>query len=69
MSTEELKWANQLFWMVKGHLIPDSWSESEIRKVEHSYFSRLWGNHEATIHLEGFDTAWNQRYGKKVDKL
>lgn len=61
MTQEELKWANQLFWMVKGHLIPESWPESEIRKIEHSYFNRLWGNHEAMIHLEGFEAAWDQR--------
>lgn len=63
MTSVELKWANQLFWMVKGHLIPDSWPESEIRKIEQSYFKRLWGNHEAHIHLEGFETAWENRHG------
>lgn len=65
MTLEELKWANQLFWMVKGHLIPDSWSESEIRKIEHGYFTRLWGNHEATVHLEGFEAAWQSKMKKE----
>lgn len=68
MTQEELKWANQLFWMVKGHLIPESWPELEIRKIEHSYFNRLWGNHEAMIHSEGFDAAWEQRYGNLKDR-
>lgn len=64
MTQAELKWANQLFWQVKGHLIPDSWSLSEIRKIEESYFNRLWGNHEAVVHLEGFEEAWNKKYNK-----
>lgn len=65
MTLEERKWANQLFWMVKGHLIPDSWPESEIKKIEYSYFNRLWGNHEAVIHLEGFEAAWSKKYGQQ----
>ena len=63
MTVEERKWANQLFWMVKGHLIPDSWPESEIRIIEQSYFKRLWGNHEALYHLEGFEEAWEKKHG------
>ena len=63
MTLEERKWANQLFWMVKGHLIPDSWPESEIRIIEQSYFKRLWGNHEALYHLEGFEAAWEKKHG------
>jgi hypothetical protein len=62
MTQVEFKSANQIFWQVKGHLIPDSWSVLEIRKVEESYFKRLWGNHEANIHLDGFEEAWSKKY-------
>jgi len=61
MTEKELKYANMLFWQVKGHLIPESWPISEIKKIEESYFNRLWGNHEASIHLEGFEEAWEDR--------
>ena len=61
MTEAELKFANRLFWQVKGHLIPLTWSVSEIRKIEKSYFERLWGNHEAEIHLVGFEDAWKAR--------
>lgn len=64
MTKPELKWANKLFWMVKGHLIPDSWSYADIRKMEQSYFARLWGNHEACYHEEGFEEAWREKYGQ-----
>jgi hypothetical protein len=30
--------------------------------MENSYFNRLWGNHEAMIHLEGFEAAWNKKH-------
>lgn len=65
MDQAELKEANRLFWMVKGHLIPDSWSEQDIRSMHDSYFRRMWGNHEAVFHEEGFEAAW----AAKVDKL
>lgn len=65
MTNKELKWANKLFWMVKGHLIPNSWSYSEIRKMEHSYFERLWHDEEAYIYEDGFDQAWEQRHGQQ----
>jgi hypothetical protein len=63
MTQEEFKWANRLFWIVKGHLIPDSWDEQTIIEMEKSYFKRLWGNHEAHFHEEGFEKAWEQKYG------
>lgn len=65
MTLEERKWANQLFWMVKGHLIPDAWPESDIRKMEESYTHRLWGNHEAVYHVDGFEQAWSKKYGQQ----
>jgi len=59
------KEAYRLFWMVKGHLIPAEWAsdEKQVQAVADSYIKRLWGNHEASIHLVGFDEAWEQRYG------
>jgi hypothetical protein len=61
MTEDELKYANMLFWQIKGHLIPLEWSVSDIQAMKNSYFSRLWGNHESSIHLEGFEEAWQKR--------
>jgi hypothetical protein len=61
MSPEDLKEANRLFWIVKGHLIPQVWSEREIQRVYESYFARIWGNHEAVYHEDGFEQAWQER--------
>lgn len=63
MTQEEFKWANQLHWQVKGHLIPKSWCNDhrQVKNMMDSYFKRLWGNHEANIHLEGFEAAWQKR--------
>lgn len=37
------KWANELHWIVKGHLIPKEWADDEqqVRSVFDSYFKRL----------------------------
>ena len=44
--------------------------EEQVRRVFDSYFKRLWGNTEAYIHLEGFEEAWEKRYGKsKIENL
>ena len=59
MSIEQLKEANRLFWIVKGHLIPECWSEVDILNMSDDYLKRIWGNHEATFHEEGFEEAWN----------
>jgi len=50
-----------MFWIVKGHLIPDSWSDEEILKIYDSYFRRMWGNHENCVHEEGFEPAWQEK--------
>lgn len=65
MTYKEFKWANELHWIVKGHLIPTEWAHDleQVKKVKDSYLKRLWGNHEAHIHLEGFEQAWEQKYG------
>jgi hypothetical protein len=61
ISEQDLKFINSLYWRVKGQLIPLSWSEQDILKIEQSYFVRVWGNHENHIHLEGFEEAWRKR--------
>lgn len=68
MSPEEFKEANRLMWMVKGHLIPKEYSESDIESVLRSYFARLWHNEEAYVNEEGFEEAWEKRYGIKQNK-
>lgn len=47
--------------MVKGHL--DTTEETILASYE-GYFRRLWGNHEACYHEEGFEEA----YQKVLDK-
>ena len=64
MTYFQLKEANRFYWMVKGQLIPESWRESDIMKTYESYFARIWGNHEAYIHEDGFEKAWNLRQYK-----
>lgn len=61
MTYFKLKEANRFYWMVKGQLVPESWSEDQIEKMYDSYFRRLWGNHEACVHEVGFEAAWQQR--------
>lgn len=66
MTQAELKEANRLFWMVKGHLIPDSWNKQDILAMQDSYMRRMWGNHEAVVHEEGFEAAWLAKTSKAL---
>lgn len=50
----DLKEICKVFWMVKGHLV----EEKTMRESYPGYFKRLWGNHEAIYHEEGFEDAW-----------
>jgi len=52
------KEAYRLFWMVKGHL---NASHETIMSSADGYFKRLWGNHEACYHEEGFEEAYKKR--------
>jgi len=52
------KEAYRLFWMVKGHL---NASHETIMSSADGYFKRLWGNHEACYHEEGFEEAYKNR--------
>ena len=54
-----LKEAHFIHWCVKGHLIPDEWSDNDIVKMYDSYFKRLWGNNERMLYCyESFEEAW-----------
>lgn len=68
MTWYQIKEANRLYWIVKGQLIPESWSEKDIEETYHSYIQRLWGNHEANVHSVGFEAAWAARQAKKFNK-
>lgn len=61
MTEQEIKEANRYYWIIKGQLIPTCWSLDQVQSVYYSYFKRIWGNHEAVIHEEGFEEAWQQR--------
>ena len=66
MTYFQRKEANRFYWMVNGHLIPESWSDEDIMKTYESYFARLWGNHERAQHSAlGFEAAWARRQAKK----
>lgn len=39
-----------LYYMVKGQLVPDSWSIKDIQQMEESYTKRLWGNNERQVY-------------------
>ena len=60
MSPEELKDANWLFYVVKGFLIPEDWSEENIRSMVKSYTRRVWHNHETND--AGFEELWAGRH-------
>ena len=61
ITSEFRKEANRLFWMAKGHLIPDGYSDEDIRTVYGQFFKRFWYNNETYIREEGFD----QEYGRR----
>lgn len=62
MTYFQRKEANRLYWMVKGHLIPESWSDKDVMSIYESYITRLWGNHERGVYAtSGFEVAWAKR--------
>lgn len=62
MTYFQRKEANRLYWMVKGHLIPESWPDKEVMSIYDSYMKRLWGNHERAVYgSSGFEAAWAER--------
>ena len=38
------KEVNRFMWILKGHLVPDGYSEQDYLDVHDAYFKRLWGN-------------------------
>ena len=58
------KFANELYFAVKGQLIPDSWSRSDIDKMTESYIKRLWGNCERLPRTTNrFEQVWREKHG------
>ena len=49
-------------WIIKGQLVPDGYSEEDYLEVHDSYLHKIWGNHEASIHEEGFEEAYAEKY-------
>ena len=60
-SPQTRKEANLYYWIVKGSLIPDGWSDREVEGIHESYFKRIWGNHENGVHTDGFEFAYKMR--------
>jgi len=63
------RFQNELMFAVKGQLIPDAYTESDIRYMEQSYLKRLWGNCERLPRSEErFEQAWRQANGQEEIK-
>ncbi|MDA9374114.1 hypothetical protein N9R43_01895 [bacterium] len=61
MDLIELKKVNEMFFAVKGHLFPTTYTVNEMRSVYNSYFTRMWGNNEFYLHVEQFEDVWKNR--------
>lgn len=62
MTQAQLKFANELHYAVKGHLINPSYSQEEVQRISDSYLKRLWGNHERLVYTSAdFEAAWAER--------
>ena len=58
------KWkdANELYFAVKGHLIPSTWDQQSIDSMVNKYIKRLWGNCERMVYCKDkFEKLWNDR--------
>lgn len=60
--------ANRFFWIIKGHLIPESWSDKDVESTYYSYMKRVWHNEESYMHEIGFAQAWAEREAKMKSK-
>ena len=62
-SPEDRKEANRLFWLVKGHLIPEQEPDYIVEGYLKSYFKRLWNNESQCLDMyeEGFAEAYAER--------
>ena len=62
MTESEYKFANELHYAVKGHLINPTYDEAEVKRIADSYLKRLWGNHERLVYTKpDFEKAWEER--------
>ena len=62
MDDEERKFANELHYAVKGHLINPLYNDNVVRQIKDSYLKRLCGNHERLVYCrEHFEKAWAER--------
>lgn len=62
MTEKEIKLANELHFAVKGHLIPEAYSEKDVEAILNGYMKRLWGNHERMTYCsEDFENEWSRR--------
>jgi hypothetical protein len=53
---------NEIFFAVKGHLIPSHWSRKDIDRTVDSYIKRLWGNCERLPRTsERFEQVWKEQ--------
>ena len=59
--TNGTKDENEIFFAVKGHLIPKDYSRKDIDSMMNSYIKRLWGNCERLPRTsERFESAWEK---------
>lgn len=66
MTREQYKFANELHYAVKGHLINPNYSDEEVKRIRDSYLKRLWGNHERLVYCsEDFEKLWEHQYGQQ----
>jgi len=57
----EWKDANELYFAVKGQLIPAGWSQKDVDGMVDSYTKRLWGNCERLPRTsEKFEKVWKE---------
>jgi hypothetical protein len=48
-----------LYYMVKGQLVPDSWSIKDCQQMEESYTERLWNNNERHVYcIDSFHSLY-----------
>jgi len=65
------KEANRLFWLVKGHLIPQSEPDDIVEGYYESYFKRLWNNESGCLdqYEHGFEQAWAEREAEEINRV
>lgn len=63
------KEANRFYWLVKGMLIPESWTDHDVERIYDSYMTRLWGNHERVAYgSAGFEAAYKKREAEQLSR-